>query len=229
MVQITSSRPRRPRRSHGDRKTEILRQAADAFRTHGFHGVGMREIAKTLGMTPGSLYYYFESKDDLLYVCQKTALTTLLAAARRAVRSTASPEAKIRAIVVAHLHCLLEETGGSAAHLEFRALPGARRAEIARQRDAYERLIGRIIGDGIAVGAFRPADPDSPPWRCSGPSIPPSSGGDRTGRGRSPRSPMRSRLSFSEDWSDVPRNPRHAGARRADQGPRRLSGQRREG
>jgi TetR/AcrR family transcriptional regulator, cholesterol catabolism regulator len=159
MVQITGSGPRRPRRSHGDRKTEILRQAADAFRTHGFHGVGMREIAKTLGMTPGNLYYYFESKDDLLYVCQKTALTTLLASARRAVRSTASPEAKIRAIVVAHLHCLLEETGGSAAHLEFRALPGARRAELARQRDAYERLIGRIIGDGIAGGAFRPADP----------------------------------------------------------------------
>ncbi|MHC4731170.1 MAG: TetR/AcrR family transcriptional regulator, partial [Planctomycetota bacterium] len=49
------------------KRAEILRRAAQVFRRKGFHGAGMREIAKGLGMAPGALYYYFESKEDLLY------------------------------------------------------------------------------------------------------------------------------------------------------------------
>ena len=119
----------------------------------------MRDIAKALGMTPGNLYYYFEGKDDLLYACQKTALATLLSAARRIAKSTAPATDKITAIATAHVICLLEETGGSAAHLEFRALPGKRRAEIARGREAYERIVRGVIEEGIATRAFRPVDP----------------------------------------------------------------------
>ena len=50
-----------------DRRMEILRQAASVFREKGYHGAGMREIAKGIGVAPGALYYYFESKEDLLY------------------------------------------------------------------------------------------------------------------------------------------------------------------
>lgn len=118
----------------------------------------MRDIAKSLGMTPGNLYYYFEGKDDLLYACQKTALATLLSAARRIAESTASAAEKVSRIAECHILCLLEETGGSAAHLEFRALPGKRRAEIAKGRNAYERLVRGVIEAGIADGAFQPVD-----------------------------------------------------------------------
>lgn len=158
MVQIA------PRRRAGPppksaRRAEILRRAADAFREHGFHGAAMRDIAKALGMTPGNLYYYFEGKEDLLYACQKTALATLRSAARRIAKSKVTAAEKIAAIATAHIVCLLEETGGSAAHLEFRALPGKRRAEIARERDAYERVVRGVIEEGVATGVLRPVDP----------------------------------------------------------------------
>lgn len=140
------------------RRAEILRGAADAFRERGFHGAAMRDIAKTLGMLPSNLYYYFEGKDDLLYACQKTALATLLAGARAAIRAGGSAAVRLKAIARAHVLCLLEETGGSAAHLEFRALPGKRRAEIARGRDAYERLVRGVVEAGVASGELRPVD-----------------------------------------------------------------------
>jgi len=73
------------------RRAEILRGAADAFRERGFHGAVMRDIAKTLGMLPSNLYYYFEGKDDLLYACQKTALATLLAGAAPRSRPAGRP------------------------------------------------------------------------------------------------------------------------------------------
>jgi AcrR family transcriptional regulator len=156
VVQILDRRRTPPRRE--SRRAEILRRAAAVFRERGFHGAGMRDIAKGLGMTPGNLYYYFRSKDDLLHECQRLALDMLEAGVRRAEAGGGSASERLREAIRCHVLCLLVETGGSAAHLEFRALPGPRRAEIARRRDAYERALRRLVEDGVRAGEFRPLD-----------------------------------------------------------------------
>lgn len=156
MVQILDPRRRPPRREA--RRAEILRRAAAVFRERGFHGAGMRDIARGLGMAPGNLYYYFASKDDLLYECQRLALDTLQKGVVRASAAPGGAADRLRAAIRDHVLCLLVETGGSAAHLEFRALPGPRRAEIARRRDAYERALRRLVADGVREGEFRPVD-----------------------------------------------------------------------
>ena len=161
MVQILESRraPRLPAARRDAKRAEILRRAASLFREQGFHAAGMRELAKALGMTPGNLYYYFAGKDDLLYACQSQALATLLAGARAAARRPGRTSAqRLEEIVRVHVLCLLEETGGSAAHLEFRGLPGPRRAEIARRRDTYERLVRGMVATGTRRGELRPVD-----------------------------------------------------------------------
>lgn len=157
MVQILASRAKPARRVA--RRAEILRRAADVFRERGFHAAGMRDIARTLGMTPGNLYYYFASKDDLLFECQRQALATLLAGARKAARTPGSAADRLREVVKGHVLCLLEQTGGSAAHLEFRALPGPRRASVARERDAYEKTVRAIVASGIEKGELAKVDP----------------------------------------------------------------------
>ena len=157
MVQI-AARPKPVPRGRGVRRAEILRGAADAFREMGFQGASMKDLAMAAGMLPSNLYYYFEGKDDLLYACQKSALATLTAGARRIVASVASASEQVRAVAKAHVLCLLEETGGSAAHLEFRALPGKHRAEIARERATYERLVRSIVEAGVAAGELRRVD-----------------------------------------------------------------------
>jgi AcrR family transcriptional regulator len=159
MVRIHAEKDSRSRPGRREeRRAEILRRAAGAFREHGFHAAGMREIAAAAGMVPGNLYYYFRSKDDLLYGCQKHALARLEAGARRIVRAPGSARQRLAALVEAHVVCLLETTGGSAAHLEFRALPPARRAEIAAKRDAYERLVRRVVKDGARDLSLRRVD-----------------------------------------------------------------------
>ncbi len=141
-----------------DRRAEILRQAAAVFREKGFHGAGMREIASRLEMAPGALYYYFESKEDLLYACQDISLTRLIDEARRIVRSKAPADEKLRALIASHLDLTLDELGGSAAHVEFHALPVGLLAEIVEKRDRYERQIRRLIRRGIQDGVFRSVD-----------------------------------------------------------------------
>ena len=166
MVQIASHRagrpaPRRaaPASKSESKRAEILRRAAAAFREKGFHAASMRDIAKAAGIVPGAIYYYFASKEDLLYVCQKQALQSLLASAKEVAGGAGREDHRLRAIVHAHVLCLLEETGGSAAHLEFRALPGKKRGEVAAGRDAYERIVRGVVAAGVRSGVFRRVDP----------------------------------------------------------------------
>jgi len=142
-----------------DRKrAEILRRAASIFRRKGFHGAGMREIAAGLGMAPGALYYYFESKEDLLYACQVLSLKRLLKSAGEIVGGELAADEKLRTLVRAHLGHILDELGGSFAHVEFHALPDHMLSEVVSKRDAYERLVRRVIREGVQKGAFRKVD-----------------------------------------------------------------------
>jgi AcrR family transcriptional regulator len=118
----------------------------------------MREIATGLGLAPGALYYYFESKEDLLHACQRLSLERLLRSAAEIARDAAPPAAKLRRLVVAHLSHVLGELGGSFAHVEFHALPDAQLAEVVSWRDAYERLVRGVLDEGIRGGAFRGVD-----------------------------------------------------------------------
>ena len=140
------------------RRGEILRTAAQVFRERGFHGAGMREIAKALGMTPGALYYYFESKEDLLYQVQILALENLIATGQAIAGSALPPPEKIERLIRAHLAQILGEMGGGLAHLEFHALPKQRLAEVVGGRDEYEALLRGLIEEGMEAGSFRPVD-----------------------------------------------------------------------
>jgi len=152
MVQMTAG-PRADRK-----RAEILRRAAEVFRKKGFHGAGMREIAKGLGLAPGALYYYFESKEDLLHACQRLSLELLLKSAALIAAARVPPAEKLRRLVRAHLSHVLGDLGGSFAHVEFHALPDEQLAEVVAWRDRYERFVRGVVGEGIRSGAFRAGD-----------------------------------------------------------------------
>ena len=50
---------------HDKRRLEILNSAFSLFAASGYHGVSVRQIAKSIGMTTGMLYHYFPSKPEL--------------------------------------------------------------------------------------------------------------------------------------------------------------------
>ena len=141
-----------------DRRREILRAAAAVFRAKGFHGAGMRDIAAALGVAPGGLYYYFPSKESLLYACQDLSLSRLIALAEEQCAATGPFESRLRAVAAGHLDQTLDELGGSAAHIEFYDLPAEQLRDIVAKRDRYERAMRALIQAGIDDGAFRSVD-----------------------------------------------------------------------
>jgi AcrR family transcriptional regulator len=161
VVQILNRRSnkadRQQRRSDG-RRREILHAAARVFRRRGIVAAGMREIAEEAGLSPGNLYYYFDSKDELLLFCQERTLEHMLAAVDAAKAVGQSSAEQLRAILRAHVHALLDELEGATAHLELDALPEALRAPMIRKRDRYERALRSLVAQGVARGEFPPCD-----------------------------------------------------------------------
>lgn len=59
---IRATKQERAARTRG----EILEAAILVFSKHGFLGTSMVQLAKTIRMTPGALYWHFATKEDLL-------------------------------------------------------------------------------------------------------------------------------------------------------------------
>jgi AcrR family transcriptional regulator len=142
------------------RRVEILKSAASAFRTRGYHATSVDDIAQTLRMTKGSLYYYFKNKEEILYVCHDHTLDLLLRVLKDIQASGQPPETKLRAVVVAFVELMTEELHGTAAvTLDLKELSPPLRRKIISKRDRFDRAVRRIIRDGIEQGVFRAVDP----------------------------------------------------------------------
>lgn len=55
-----------PEKPHDLRRRQILDAARHCFARSGFHGASMQEICAEAKMSPGGLYRYFRSKDDMI-------------------------------------------------------------------------------------------------------------------------------------------------------------------
>ena len=52
--------------AQSDRRAEILAAAQRCFVRSGFHGASMQDICAEAGMSPGNLYRYFRSKEEII-------------------------------------------------------------------------------------------------------------------------------------------------------------------
>ena len=153
-------RPRRPRNvdPQAAARVEILQSAAALFRRRGYHGATVEEIAASLEMKKGNLYYYFKNKEAILFACHQYSLDRLMETLVDIEASHAAPDAKLRQLIVAFVHTILDELQGTALFLDLEALtPSHRRAVIAR-RDQFDRALRRIVSQGIESGLFPGAD-----------------------------------------------------------------------
>ena len=156
---IRRSTPKaRPERRADEKRRGILRAAAASFRARGFAATGMREIAEAADLSTPNLYYYFDSKQALLYYCQDHSLDRMLAACAAEKKRRSTPAATLREVIRAHALCMLDELDGASAHLEVDALSPAMRKKIVAKRDRYEDEVRRIVESGIRSRAFVACD-----------------------------------------------------------------------
>jgi AcrR family transcriptional regulator len=145
--------------SSRQRRVEILKSAAAAFRRRGYHGASVGEIARNLHMTKGSLYYYFKNKEEILYFCHDYSLDILLDLLARAERETGSPDERLRQLIVSFVHMIIDELQGTALTMDLQALSPRLLRRVIAKRDLFDRGVRRILQEGMDRGLFVPGDP----------------------------------------------------------------------
>lgn len=137
------------RNPHADsRLPKVLDEAARLFRTRGFEGTSVREIAKAVGMLPGSLYCHFETKEALLVAVYVKGVQQIIEAVRSAIAGVDDPWERLEAACIAHLEAILRDD--DYAQVVVRVRPAdvpAAHGSLIELRNSYEALFTGLIRD----------------------------------------------------------------------------------
>jgi AcrR family transcriptional regulator len=135
---------------------EILKSAAAAFKRLGYHGATLERIAAALRMKKGNLYYYFRSKEDILFACHQYSVDRLLEVLAAVEHGDMPPDQKLRRLIVTFVNTILDDLHGTALFLDIKVL-GPRRLKLAiERRDEFDRGVRRVIQQGVDWGTFDP-------------------------------------------------------------------------
>lgn len=137
-----------------DAKLEsILRAAARVFAQRGYHQASIRDIARATDISLAGLYYYFQSKEELLFLIQDHALSSLIAALELRLSSVSDPREKLRILIDNHLRFFVDNMAEmKVLSHEAQSLTGEFRANAEDQKRYLTSVAKQIL---------REVDPDS--------------------------------------------------------------------
>ncbi len=90
-----------------DKQDQILRAAAELFAKQGFLGTSFRDIARQVGMLPGSIYHYFPSKEDLFVAIHRAGFKQIVARSDEAIKNEKDPWKRLESACTIHICCAL--------------------------------------------------------------------------------------------------------------------------
>jgi AcrR family transcriptional regulator len=130
------------------RLNKILLHATEVFYEKGYAGASMRDLSRASGMSLSGLYYYFESKEKLLYLIQKETFTTIVERLRERLDAVSDPEQRIRIFILNHLeYFLVNRKAMKVLSHEDDALKNDFGAEVAAIKRAYYRICVGLLDD----------------------------------------------------------------------------------
>ena len=130
------------------RLAEILTHATEVFRKKGYEGASMRDLSRASGMSLAGLYYYFESKERLLFLIQKHTFTTIVQRLKARLVGVSDPEQQIRIFILNHLEYFLANPASmKVLSHEAEALKNGFASEVAAIKREYYRTCVGLLDD----------------------------------------------------------------------------------
>jgi len=159
VIALSSTAPASGTKS--DRKLQhILWHAAEVFAEKGFEGASIRDISRSSRVSLSGLYYYFESKQKLLYLIQYHAFSSILEELQSRLAGVADPEKRLAILIQNHLDYFLRHPVESKvlSH-EAEALEEPYRREVAAIKRRYYQLAMEIYSELVEAGGARSINP----------------------------------------------------------------------
>lgn len=139
-------------------KRAILHAARNRFLHYGFRKTTIDEIAAAAGVGKGTVYLYFDNKEDILTTLAVEVKRNITAQMQAIADSLAAPEERIRRMILAAILSVHEACHSFAHGLELvDELVEPRLRQCGQsEREAQFALVARMVEEGIAKGDFAP-------------------------------------------------------------------------
>ncbi len=130
------------------RLARILVHATNVFCEKGYAAASMRDLSRASGVSLSGLYYYFKSKEELLYLIQKHTFSTITNRLRGRLEEIEDPAERIRWFVLNHLeYFLANQKAMKVLSHEDDVLKNGFGAEIASIKREYYRICVGLMDD----------------------------------------------------------------------------------
>lgn len=155
----TANSPFNRRVQHDAKRQAILSEAARLFNGKGSRATTLQDVARGLGLTKTSLYYYVKTKEELIFLCYEASLQRTHDLMDQLEANDRSPLSRAAAFFRAPFESWLRARDGSDVHvaalLEIASLQPAHRERIEGE---YIRMFKRLRGylrEAIELGEIR--------------------------------------------------------------------------
>lgn len=132
----------------------LLAEASALMAERGFSQTSIRDVANATGFSLGGMYYYFQSKEDLLFLIQERTFSSLLDLQEAAVAGGGSPAELLHRLVKNHLAYFISHFNElKVCTFELESLQGERYENVAALRRRYFLCMARVVGAMLGVPA----------------------------------------------------------------------------
>ena len=138
-------------------KEKIINQSMFLFEQKGFAETSIQDIVDSLGVTKGTFYYYFSSKEELLMDIHTRYIDELLEA-QMAILNNTSISCKEKLFQIVHMLIVNIKTQKSSAKIFFRELKNLKEERliiISTKRDQFRYNLEDLLRQGIENREFR--------------------------------------------------------------------------
>jgi AcrR family transcriptional regulator len=137
------------------KRERILEEAVKLFYERGFTGTTLDDIAAELGVTKPFIYTHFRSKTDLLAALCMPTIELSLEAVSHAAKGMGSPTERLYRAIVDFTQVVLSRQANIAIYFrEEKNLAPDALAEINTLRKKFDRVLSKLLAEGVAAGEF---------------------------------------------------------------------------
>lgn len=134
---------------------KIVDAAAKVFREKGYKEATLEDIANEVGMLKGSLYYYIDKKEDLLYSVVERPLNEMTENLRKIINTNDSPTLKLEKALINHIKGFETYQSELFVWISIEWFKSEFGGEIATLGDEIDQMFRKIISEGIEKNEFR--------------------------------------------------------------------------
>jgi len=136
----------RRNKQYEKRLASILKAASKIIARDGFEGASIRKVAAKAGIGLSGIYYYFDSKEELLYALQEHAFSTLVLNLKQRLAKAVTPKDRLRAVIENHFEYFVSNMDGLKVCVhEIESLSGGYYNKVLKIRREYYEIVKGVV------------------------------------------------------------------------------------